>query len=317
MEPNITINNVLNSLPKYSLGNDEITINIYPRIHFFSLDLSNNDGFIRHGSMGCSIKKAPILVKITKSLKDEIYSNIDISKIDNKIDFTKIRNFLDVDTHWNINIEATDRSIKNHVGIGLSTQVECAILWGCAMLLNKKLNIVDLYEYGIGRTSTLGLKLFFNPGLIIEFGLKAQNNIDTTVYDIKNFPFNIDLFIPKNEYSLSGESEDKFWDKILPTSALSSYKISYDILYKLIPSIINVDFDTFSRTINQINSIGTKKYEEAIQHKKTTVLINECRKISSAAAISSMGPTTYLFTTRDTAISHLNYHDDWKHYNYE
>lgn len=57
MEPNITINNVLNSLPKYSLGNDEITINIYPRIHFFSLDLSNNDGFIRHGSMGCSIKK--------------------------------------------------------------------------------------------------------------------------------------------------------------------------------------------------------------------------------------------------------------------
>lgn len=317
MEPNITIKNVLNSLPKYSLNDDEITINIYPRIHFFSLDLSNNDGFIRHGSMGCSIKEAPIFVKISKSFKDKICSNIDISKIDNKINFTKIRDFLNVNNSWNVKIETTDNAIKNHVGIGLSTQIECAILWGCAMLSNKKLNIVDLYRYGIGRTSTLGLKLFFNPGLIIEFGLKTKNDIDTTIYNIENFPFNIDFFIPKNEHSLSGESEDKFWDKILPTSALSSYKISYDILYKLIPSIINVDFDTFSRTINQINSIGTKKYEEAIQHKKTTVLINECRKISSAAAISSMGPTTYLFTTRGTAISHLNYHDDWKHYNYE
>lgn len=35
MVPNITIKNVLNSLPKYSLNDDEITINIYPRIHFF------------------------------------------------------------------------------------------------------------------------------------------------------------------------------------------------------------------------------------------------------------------------------------------
>ena len=197
MGPNITIKNVLNSLPKYSLNDDEITINIYPRIHFFSLDLSNNDGFIRHGSMGCSIKEAPIFVKISKSFKDKICSNIDISKIDNKINFTKIRDFLNVNNSWNVKIETTDNAIKNHVGIGLSTQIECAILWGCAILSNKKLNIVDLYRYGIGRTSTLGLKLFFNPGLIIEFGLKTKNDIDTTIYNIENFPFNIDFFIPK------------------------------------------------------------------------------------------------------------------------
>ena len=317
MGPNITIKNVLNSLPKYSLNDDEITINIYPRIHFFSLDLSNNDGFIRHGSMGCSIKEAPIFVKISKSFKDKICSNIDISKIDNKINFTKIRDFLNVNNSWNVKIETTDNAIKNHVGIGLSTQIECAILWGCAMLSNKKLNIVELYRYGIGRTSTLGLKLFFNPGLIIEFGLKTKNDIDTTIYNIENFPFNIDFFIPKNEHSLSGEFEDKFWSKILPTSVLNSYKISYDILYKLIPSIINIDFNNFCNTINKINSISTKKYEEAIQSKNTIALIDKCRQISPATTISSMGPTTYLFTKKDTKTPCIEYDNSWRHYRYE
>ena len=75
------IKNLDRMLPPYKEYNDMVCVTVYPRLHYFSLDLSQISGFIKHGAMGCSLTDFPINIEIRQGDKTTITSDITIDTV--------------------------------------------------------------------------------------------------------------------------------------------------------------------------------------------------------------------------------------------
>ncbi|MBQ8156666.1 hypothetical protein IJ101_02675 [Candidatus Saccharibacteria bacterium] len=269
---------------------------VYPRIHCFSLDLSKKAGFIKHGAFGFSINGLPITIKAELSSQDNIRCNIDISSIDYLIHPDKLRENLGVTDHWQISINCNSPLIRNHIGIGISTQINGGAVLACARASQVNLTINNLFQLGVGNTSTLGLKLLFHPGMILETGLSNETQPSTIVYDFADFPFFSIVAIPKQFLSISGDLENSFYDSILPDPANVSDEIAYEVFEKMIPATVEQRFEAFLGAMNNICRLGTKPVEESIQPEIVTKELARLRSLFGFAAVSSMGPTIYSFS---------------------
>lgn len=272
---------------------------VYPRVHCFSLDLSEKYGFMKHGSFGFSIDSLPITIEVNKSTHDDLRCDIDIKSIDKRIDFDDLRDKLGVNDNWSVEVRGGSQLVRNHVGIGISTQLGGGIMLACAKVSGMNLGADDLFEMGIGSTSTLGLKLLMRPGMVVETGLVKKGRLSTTVYNISSFPFFTIVAIPKHSISVSGQMEDDFYDRILPDADDVPDRIAYEVFERMLPAICEKNFDLFMDAVSVACRLGTKPAEEAIQSRETIGELNRLRSLFGFAAISSLGPTIYSFSLED------------------
>lgn len=283
------------------LENGSYSMTVYPRVHMFSLDLSDFSGHVRHGSMGLSLKQMPITITATATDSDCACPFLGALDLDSQANLDELRKYIDKTDHYSIDLKGVSSNMC-HVGLGMSTQILGAMLICCAKVSGVDLKIRDLYNLGVGHTSTLGLSLLFNPGFILEMGLFNGCSSDKpsgVVYDIHNEQFYSIAVIRHGAKSLSGAIEDSFWDKLLPDNPMSSKSIAYSVLEDVLPGIIGDDFPLLCRGINDITNRGTKPAEENIQSSDTKSLLAKIRSLTPIAAVSSMGPTIYAFMHDD------------------
>ncbi len=295
-------------------ANNVASIDVFPRLHMITFDLSLISGIMRHGSIGFSLKNMPIHIAVTESREDSIEyiglgrDNIDL---DSKIDFTKIREFLHNNKHYHVTIKLR-QCLKSHLGLGLSTQILGGVYLCCAKLSKRTLFKSDLFKLGLGHYSALGLNLLFNPGMIVEMGTKSTQEKDGLIIDekisvipekpsetninIDNFPYWIIVAIPKEEESISAIKEEVFWDEVLPDKKEYSYRIVYNVFEEILPGINEKDYDRFIAAFKESITLGSKSFEESIQSQKTKTLLQKLRKIFDFAAVSSLGPTLFAFS---------------------
>ena len=296
--------NTTNSLPEIKHESGYSTLAVYPRLHFFSLDLSNYIGILKHGSFGLSLQDFPISISCTAgSVHDKIVINGGKQHydLDASVDFDKLRRKTQIDKFFDVKVSIPDR-LQEHTGIGISTQIVGGIYLVCAKHCGIDLTINDLFDLGVGHVSTLGLNLLFNPGMIVENGVSYKNGIEkpvNSVTKIENFPFWIIIAVPKDNQSLSAKVEDDFWNGILPENVDITKSVYREFYGECLPAVIEADFETFAKGIDKIVPMGSKKCEEEIQSPETKQLLANLRKEFGCAGVSSLGPTVYSFANQD------------------
>lgn len=303
---------------KFDYGSKSVSFSVYPRLHMFSADLSLSSGILKHGSMGFSLMNLPITVRValSDSLEDVIGGNVNIELLDYRVNLDSLRKHIGGTDYWNVTIEAA-HGIFEHTGIGVSTQVSGAIFIACAKFSGFELKIDDLFRLGVGHYSTLGLNLLFNPGFLFEVGCRPVSDETAPVVNpqysklhelpvkyalkVSRFPFYTIVCIPAQKGIVYGQVEDDFWASIPPDSTAVAHEVVYEIYERIMPSIVEADFDTFIAAMKTVTAIGTKPIEESVQSDATKTALNNLRSIFGFAAVSSMGPTLYSFSATDPA----------------
>lgn len=296
----------------------------------FTFDLSLISGILKHGSLGYSLLNMPIRVQVKKSETRQdsvkLIGNVNLKELDFKIDFDALREYAGVKDHYDVVVNI-DRSIREHTGLGLSTQILGGVYLCSAKASGVELKINDLFKMGIGHFSALGLNLIFNPGMILEMGCRVTDEaegvlvnptlsqeyetVSNTVIRIKDFPFYTVVAIPKTSTSISGTYEVDFWTASLPDKNEDSYRIVYNVLESIIPGIVERDFESFTKALNENITLGSKPLEEKVQSERTKEVLENLRGAFEFAAVSSLGPTLYAFSETDPedTLSELDIQD--------
>jgi len=328
--PSMEIINTRNQNPNYMILGDAISLSVYPRLHMFTFDLSLISGILKHGSLGYSLLNMPIEICVQKSSEPKdsvaIFGNIKLKELDFKIDFDKMRSYIKSDDRYDVTVRI-DRSIREHTGLGVSTQILGGVYLCSAKASGFELKINDLFKMGIGQYSALGLNLIFNPGMILEMGCRITDEaegvrinstiskefetVSNTVIRVKSFPFYTIVAIPKTSTSISGKYEIDFWNESLPDKNQDSYRIIYNVLESIIPGIVENDFSTFTKALNENIKLGSKPLEEHVQSERTKEVLEALRKKFVFAAVSSLGPALYAFSQDDPGkvLSELDIRD--------
>lgn len=322
--------NTKNQNPNYIVSEGKVGLEVYPRLHMFTFDLSLISGILKHGSLGYSLLNMPIRIEVSvnNAPKDEVRvkGNVNLQALDFDIDFDALREYANVQDRYDVTVHINP-SIREHTGLGLSTQILGGVYLCSAKASGVELKINDLFKMGIGHFSALGLNLIFNPGMILEMGCKISDEehgvivnptmsqhyetVANTVIKIKDFPFYTVVAIPKTSTSISGTYEIDFWTASLPDKKEDSYHIVYNVLESVIPGIAEDDFKTFTDALNENIKLGSKPLEEDVQSTRTKEVLAELRAAFDFAAVSSLGPSLYAFSEHDPAeaLEQLNVKD--------
>ena len=72
------------------------------------------------------------------------------------------------------------------------------------------------------------------------------------------------------------------------------HELCYQILVRMVPSLVDHNLDEFGAAVNRVQELGFKKVEVMLQHPMVRRLMEEMREAGAACAgLSSFGPTVY------------------------
>jgi len=75
------------------------------------------------------------------------------------------------------------------------------------------------------------------------------------------------------------------------------HELCYQILVRMVPSVVEEDLDEFGAAVNRVQELGFKKVEVMLQHPVVQKLMDGLRDAGAACAgLSSFGPTVYAIT---------------------
>lgn len=273
----------------------------YNRIHVNSIDLSEK-GRLVSGGIGFMLKSFPIQVTV-KSNNQKKNKVIGYPVRRTRSLIKNIFEILNLPSQgFNISVE---QKFRNHLGLGSTTQIEAAITKGILYNVKKISQLNSIYpKLDIGMQSSIGLNLFLNKGLIIDFGYRRKlgNEILAQKIPVKGFlKFNLNknwkvIVIVRDKQNFSSKSnEEIFWRKTLPVKKIESREIAYHILMGLVPAIKENNFDEFIIALDKITQYGTKKFEIKYQDDQTKNMLKLLHSEFGFGGLSSLGPTCYTF----------------------
>ncbi len=192
-----------------------------------------------------------------------------------------------------------------HMGFGSGTQLALARAKAVAELYGMDLSVRELAAItGRGGTSGIGVAVFERGGFVLDAGHKweekgsflpssASPATPPKVILQRPMPkWGIILVFPRGEGRFFGEREVEVFKK-LPLKKEEVEKLSYIILMKLLPSLIDDDPYAFGEAINEIQNVGFKRIENEIQPKEVRDAMRYVKEKLGNAGLSSMGHLIY------------------------
>lgn len=270
------------------------------RLHIQVIDPTGVSGY-KLGGIGLSLKKPSFEVIVTTS---ETVSKKGF------VPDTKYLREIKLEKNASIDIENLRVFIKSkipkHTGLGSGTIYRTLIRKGIQEIFNLSDDIFNLSSLtGVGQYTVL------NGGLVIVSPVPKDNTLPADVFDdnskhrvtpnlIGSFKipsnWHAILCVPKdkNVSGLSGKKESEFYNNLVPPKVEDLHIISFEIITKLIPAVLNQDFDKFEESLGIITSLGWKKAERELfqdyWNKTSTALYNAGAKF---VGTTSSGPTSY------------------------
>jgi beta-ribofuranosylaminobenzene 5'-phosphate synthase len=126
-----------------------------------------------------------------------------------------------------------------------------------------------------------------------------------------DFPrdWKIILALPEIAAGAHGKREVDIFREYCPLPVAEVHELCYQILVRMVPSLVEENLDDFGAAINRVQEIGFKKVEVMLQHPVVHRLMAEMREAGAACAgLSSFGPAVYAITdtgSRDIESSAL------------
>lgn len=272
------------------------------RIHITLIDLNASMGRI-DGGIGLALEKPRIKIRAKES--DEIKVSGKFEGINERAydAAKKILNALKIEGGIDIEIE---EAYPQHIGLGSGTQIALAAGKAICSIYKKNLSVREIARtVGRGGTSGIGMAAFEHGGFILDGGHSTKEKKDflpssaskaspPPVLARYEFPdWKIALVIPRIKEEFYGRREVNIFQKYCPISIAEVRKLSHLVLMKLLPSLAEEDIVTFGKAINEIQDIGFKKFEVALQAKEVKDLMKLCGRYSYGVGLSSFGPAIY------------------------
>ncbi|MDD1742077.1 MAG: DUF98 domain-containing protein, partial [Methanotrichaceae archaeon] len=165
-----------------------------------------------------------------------------------------------------------------------------------------------------GGTSGIGTAAFDLGGFIIDGGhtfgpgkqktdfrpSSASKGVNPPpVIARHDFPkdWNIVLAIPNLPQGAYGQREIDVFKDYCPVPTKDVHELCYEILVRMVPSLVEQNLDDFGFAVNRIQELGFKRIEVMLQDPLVHKLMRDMRAAGAACSgLSSFGPTVYAIT---------------------
>jgi beta-ribofuranosylaminobenzene 5'-phosphate synthase len=100
--------------------------------------------------------------------------------------------------------------------------------------------------------------------------------------------------MPEVAAGAHGSREADIFREYCPLPAAEVHELCYQILVRMVPSLVEGSLDEFGAAVNRVQEIGFKKIEVMLQHPVVHNLMAHMREAGAACAgLSSFGPAVY------------------------
>ena len=201
---------------------------------------------------------------------------------------------------------------RMHVGLGGGTQLGIAAGKAMCELYNQPLSVREIARIiSRGGTSGIGTAAFETGGFLIDGGHSFGPGRDKTSFSPSSaclgvrpapviarhdFPheWKIILAMPEVAAGAHGSREVDIFREYCPLPAAEVHELCYQILVRMVPSLVEGSLDEFGAAVNRVQEIGFKKIEVMLQHPVVHNLMAQMREAGAACAgLSSFGPAVY------------------------
>ncbi len=282
----------------------KIRIKAPSRLHLGFMDLNGSLGRL-YGSIGVSLSNPRTDITVKH------HSHLSVRNSDREIKQRIIGFVKTFSKHYQIEPNVmimVHKSIPEHKGLGSGTQLALAVSTALAHLYGIKTNT---YEQSIlmgrGKRSSIGIWSFEHGGLIIDSGIKKQEN-ETAAKPPKalityDFPeeWKFVIVVPEKKQGLAGEQEKEAISTIDPPKHISEL-ICRLVMMQLLPSLLEKDIERFGNSLTEIDR-NTGLFFEPVQggiySEKLSDRIIDHLLSSGAYGVgqSSWGPAIYGLTS--------------------
>ncbi len=202
-----------------------------------------------------------------------------------------------------------------HVGLGGGTQLGIAAGKALCELYNRQLSVREIARIIMrGGTSGIGTTAFETGGFLIDGGHSYGPGKDKMSFSPSSacggvrpaavtmrhdFPrdWKIILALPEVNAGAHGKKEVDIFRDYCPLPIAEVHELCYQILVRMVPSLVEENLDEFAAAVNRVQEIGFKKIEVMLQHPVVHRLMASMREAGAACAgLSSFGPVVYAIT---------------------
>ena len=280
------------------------------RIHlgFLELDPNANRNF---GSIGLTISNFKTIISLKESKKLIINSRDEdkIEKIIKKL--TKIYRF----PKFEISIL---KSIPMHTGLGSGTQLALSLGMILSKFFNKNISTEELsLNLGRGKRSGIGIESFNNGGFIVDGGRTKNSKKTPPILFNCKWPkeWKIILIFDHELKGIHGDKEKEEFKKIIKVSDNFSKENCKSLTMKILPSLIEKNFDEFCSGVQEIQNNTALVFSKAqgglFTSKKIEKIFTNLKKIKGISfGQSSWGPTGFVIcrnsSHRKDILSYIN-----------
>jgi beta-ribofuranosylaminobenzene 5'-phosphate synthase len=293
----------------YNSFRDEqrVLIQTPSRLHLTLTDLTGSSGRV-DGGVGLSLDEPNILLEAERSEDLQAYGE----NADRAMDAVRA-----VQKHLGLGGARLQirRGYRMHVGLGGGTQLGIAAGKALCELYNQPISVREIARIiHRGGTSGIGTAAFEAGGFLIDGGHSYGPGKDKMSFSPSaacggvrpaavtmrhDFPRNwkIILALPEIAAGAHGKREVDIFREYCPLPVAEVHELCYQILVRMVPSLVEENLDDFGAAINRVQEIGFKKVEVMLQHPVVHRLMAEMREAGAACAgLSSFGPAVYAIT---------------------
>jgi beta-RFAP synthase len=288
-----------------------IEVRTYARLHLGLLD--NNGGLGRlYGSIGVAVNRPHLVLTAEKAEALEVEGS-DAERV-----ATFAKRFIQ---RYGLPAGARLRltaCIPPHVGLGSGTQTALAVGAALARLAGLRLSAGEIaLAVGRGIHSGIGISTFLHGGFVLDGGHRlsaitpeaaavsgpaGQTASDSVPPVLFRHPLPKDwsfvTVIPKTDRRISGESEARAFLELPRAPAPMVERISWLLLMKMLPAVVEQDIENFGRALTEIQrivgdcfaSIQGGRYASPASEKLVDFMLD---RGAAGVGQSSWGPTVY------------------------
>jgi beta-RFAP synthase len=271
----------------------EIVVTAPARLHFGMLDPAGI-GARRFGGCGVAVESPRVVVAVRSASGQEVTGRG--AQADRATALA--RRARDAFGHRSgVEVEVRE-AIPPHVGLGSGTKLGLAVAQAVAVLAGVPAEPQQLADAsGRGARSSVGCWTFAAPGLVVEAGVREGGSISPLV---ARHPmperWRCVLALPRDGEGLSGDAEERFFDRLHDRSA-GEPSVSRLLLTALLPGLVTGDIDEFGAALSEIQrEIGSMfaAQQGGVFHPRAAPVVDALHALGvGAVGQSSWGPAVY------------------------
>ncbi|MDR2203728.1 MAG: kinase [Nitrososphaerota archaeon] len=264
------------------------------RLHFGLIDLNGDLGRM-FGGLGVAINQPNIIIH-AQHAKGLTVTGEESALATSFVD----RFFKTYPAKPNVHLYI-EKTIPAHTGLGSGTQFALAIATALAKLTNTNASTSELaLAMGRAQRTGVGTAIFQNGGFVVDGGKKvAQNNVPPLIYH-QPFPkeWRFIVAVLNVQKGLSNSAEKLAFSKLQPMRAEEVAKICRLTMFKLIPSLVEKNLESFGEALTDIQIITGNYFAHVQGGTYSNIdIVNTLEFIKRLGICgfgqSSWGPTVY------------------------